>query len=260
MTPLKIALRTACYGLPLPKSLALASRAGAAAVEIDARNELKPAEMSSTAIRQIRKILDDRQLKVAAVAFPTRRGYDVEADLDRRVDATKAAMKMACELGASVVINQIGFTGGEEEDSQPGPLLMEVLSELGVFGQHVGCLLTAETGAESGASLRRVVNALPVGTLGVTYNPGNLIINGFSASEAIDDLGPHIHHVRAKDGTRDLAQGRGIAVPLGRGSVDWPNVFASLEDHAYRGWFALEASQPGAIDEIEQAMEFLRNL
>jgi len=105
-----------------------------------------------------------------------------------------------------------------------------------------------------------VIDALPVGTLGVTFNPGNLIINGFSASEAIGDLGTHIHHVRAKDGTRDLAQGRGIAVPLGRGSVDWPDVFASLEDHAYRGWFTIEPSTPGANDEIKQSMEFLWNL
>ena len=95
MLHLRIGIVTASLRQPLRTALQTAARLGAAAVEIDARGELRPDELSETGRRQLRKLLDDLGLKVAAVAFPTRRGYDVADDLDRRVAATKQAMQMA---------------------------------------------------------------------------------------------------------------------------------------------------------------------
>ena len=81
----------------------MASRIGASAVELDARNEIHPSQLSDTGLRQLRKMLEDLNLKVASLRFQTRRGYDHPQDLDRRVEATKAAMKLAYRLGAPVV-------------------------------------------------------------------------------------------------------------------------------------------------------------
>ena len=47
-------------------------------------------------------MLADLNLQVSSVYFPTRRGYGVTDDLDRRIEATKSAMDMAFELGCSV--------------------------------------------------------------------------------------------------------------------------------------------------------------
>ena len=57
--------------------------------------------MSETGLRQLRKMLDDLNLKVAALRFQTRRGYDSLDDLDRRIDATKDTMKLAYRLRSS---------------------------------------------------------------------------------------------------------------------------------------------------------------
>jgi sugar phosphate isomerase/epimerase len=68
-------------------------------------------------------------------------------------------------------------------------------------------------------------------------------------------------HVHAKDGVRDLAQGRGVEVPLGRGSVDFPSLLGALEEKGYRGYFTIErenAEDPQA--EVGQAVQYLRNL
>jgi sugar phosphate isomerase/epimerase len=211
-------------------------------------------------VRQLRKMLDDRNLRVCAVTFRTRHGYDVSQDLDRRVAATKQALQLAYQLGTSVVVNQIGRVPKEPTGAE-WDLLTQVLTDLGRFGQHVGAWLAAETGTEEGADLARLIAALPTGSLGVNFDPGNLVVNGFSVSAALQALGPHIMHVHARDGVRDLAQGRGLEVPLGRGSVDFAELIGSLEEHQYRGFYTVERRQStDPIYEIGQAVKYLRSL
>ena len=85
-----------------------AAQLGAEGIEIDARHELPPAQMSQTATRQFRKLLSDLNLSMSAVSFMMRRGYDVAEGLERRVAATQAAMTMAHAIGAGVVVNRVG--------------------------------------------------------------------------------------------------------------------------------------------------------
>ena len=257
---LKVGIQLASLRMPLKKALQTAARLGARGVEIDVRHQLKPHEVSQTGLRQLRKLLADLNLRVCAVGFRTRRGYNVREDLDLRITATKQAMKLAYDLGANVVVNQVGRVPAEAEGAD-WDLLVQVLSDLGVYGQHIGALLAAETGSEDASTLARLIAALPTNALAVNLDPGNLIIHGFSARDAVAQLGPHILHVHAKDGVRDLAQGRGIEVPLGRGSVDFPELIGKLEEFQYPGYFTIErenAQDP--IAEIGQAVEYLNNL
>jgi sugar phosphate isomerase/epimerase len=229
-------------------------------VEIDALHELPREEMSQTAIRQLRKQLENAGLRVSALAFPTRRGYNVADRLDRRVAATKRVMQLAHALGARCVINHVGRIPDSAED-EDYTLLIEVLSDLGRHGQRVGAWLAAETGAEDGESLAGLIARLPEGSLMANFDPGNLVVNGFAPLDALAALGPHVVHVHATDGVRDLARGRGTEVELGRGTVDFPAVLASLADHAYHGFLTIardNSADPPA--EFGNAVEFLRNL
>ena len=99
------------------------------------------------------------------------------------------------------------------------------------------------------------------GRLGVDFDPGLLIVNGFSAEQALEVLTPHVLHVRAHDGVRDLAQGRGIEVPLGQGSVDFPAMLARLEQANYRGTITVERREAAdPVTEIGNAVAYLRQL
>ena len=69
MPPLKIAVDLACLRLPFKQALLAAKRLGVASVEIDARGEINPQELSQSGRRQLRKLLDDLDLRVAAVGF-----------------------------------------------------------------------------------------------------------------------------------------------------------------------------------------------
>lgn len=260
MLELKVGIQLASLQLPFKKALHTAAELGADGIEIDARNDLRPQDLSRTGLRQLRKTLDDRNLRVCAVGFQTRRGYNVMDDLDRRVEATKQAMQFAYDLGASVVINQVGQIPTEPSGPQ-WDLLIQVLTDLGRFGQRCGALLAIETGAEDGETLRRLLEDLPMGSVGVNFDPGNLIVNGFSASEAIKLLGRDVVHVHVKDAVRDLAQGRGLETQLGRGAVDFPEILATLEEHEYHGYFTIE--RQGASDavlEVGQAVQYFRSL
>lgn len=256
---MKIAIQLASLRLPFDKSLLTAAKLGAAGVEIDARKQLLPREMSRTAIRQVRKMLEDLNLRAAAVAFPTTRGYHVAENLDQRIDGTKAALKLAYELGASVVVNHVGLVPAQSEGPE-WTRLVEALTDIGRYGQRVGALLCAETGSESGPDLKRLIDALPTGSIGVTFDPGNLVINDFDPLESLRVLGTNVLYVQATDAVRDLARRRGAEVQLGRGSVDYSSLLGLLEEQEYRGWFTLERHEsPDVARELEQGVRFLKS-
>ena len=260
MLQIRIGVRLASLKLPFRNALVAARQLGAEAVEIDARSELRPEEMSHTGVRQVRKLLDDLNLKVSAVTFRTRRGYDVIEDLEPRVEATKNALRLAYDLGAGVVINHIGRAAAAA-DSPESNALVQALADLGRCGQRVGAMQAAETGTDSGAELAALIARLPPGSIGIDLNPANLIVHGHDPREAARALAPSILHVHATDATRDVARKSGIEVPLGQGSAEWPELLGILEEQQDRGYFTVSregASNPAA--DIRQAVEFLRNI
>ena len=260
MPPPKIALRTRSLRMPLRKSLMAAADLKVSGVELDVRSEIPYRDFTQTAIRQLRTQLADMRLTVSALTFITRRGYNVMEELDRRVEATRQVMKLARALGTDIVVNQIGLIP-DAADSTDRALLLEVLRDLGNYGQHAGALLCAETGTEAGPALRKLLDELPQGALGVALNPGQLVVNGFDPQEAASTLAPFVRHVYAIDGVRDRARGRGTEVRLGRGSVDFPAVFAALGECDYRGSVTVapvDAEEP--VHEAQQAVSYLTNL
>lgn len=258
--PLRIGIQLTNLKKPFKQALILAAQLGAQGVEIDAREQIRPSELTNTALREIRKMLDDLNLRVCAVTFKTRRGYGEPDDLERRIDATKAAMQMAYSLGASVVVNHVGAIPSTFEGST-WEHLRTALTDLGRYGQRIGAMLAAETGAESGPDLERLINALPEGSIGVNFDPGNLIVNSHSVDEAAQVLGKHVLHVHANDAVRDLARRRGVEVELGRGSVDFASLLALLEEHGYQGYVTIKRDNAvNAAAEIGQAVSYLTEL
>jgi sugar phosphate isomerase/epimerase len=260
MTNLKIGIQTRSLRQPLRQALQTAARLGADGVEIDARAELPPSELSETGLRQFLKMFDDLRLRVSAVAFPTRRGYDEAADLERRVAATQAAMRFATRLRADVVINRVGQIPDSDDDPR-FVRLVEALTAIGAFGERIGARLAAQTGSDPPQQLARLIAALPEHTVGVDLHPNGLIAAGHSPREAVEVLGPHVLHVHACDAVRDSGAGRTMIVELGRGTADIPELIGKLTEFDYRGWVTIEV--PNAADpfaEIENAVAFLRAL
>jgi sugar phosphate isomerase/epimerase len=260
MLQIKLGIELASLRLPLKKGLLTARELGVEAVEIDLRSELRPEELSRTGVRQVRKMLDDLNLRISAVAFRTRRGYHVTDELDARIDATKRALLSAYELGTGVVVNHIGRIP-PDSDADATSTMVQALSDIGRYGQKVGAILAAETGTESGEELAGLIARLPPGSIGVDFNPASLIMHGHSPRAAVGALASHVLHVHATDATRDLALGRGLEVALGQGSAEFPELLAALEEQQYRGYLTVARHDSRSpVADVRQALEFLRHL
>ncbi len=229
-------------------------------VELDARGGLDPAAVTQTGLRQIRKWLGDEGLAVSAVAFRTRGGYGDTERLEGRIAATKAALTLAHGLGAGVVLNHVGDIPPESS----GPawhLLVDVLTDLGRWSQTVGATLCVEAGRAAPADLLRLFAAVPEAAFTCDIVTGALVVHGHDPVAAVEALGGHVASVHATDAVAGAFAGRGRAVILGTGQVDFAGVCAALEERGYRGWIGLEPVEDRAASaELAGAAEFLRAL
>jgi sugar phosphate isomerase/epimerase len=199
-------------------------------------------------------------LRVSAVAFPTRRGYDEPDDLERRVLATQAAMRFAADLRTDVVVIRVGRVPAEVDTVGFGRL-GEAMTALGMFGERIGVRLALQTADASPQDLARLIAALPEHSVGVDLQPSGLIRGSHSPLEAVELLGPHVLHVHACDAVRDAATREAVEVELGRGAADFPEILGRLTEFDYRGWVTIERRESAnPINEIANAVEFLRAL
>lgn len=260
MPQVPIGIHLGGVGGTLKRTLATAARLGADAVQIDARGEQRPSDLGRTGTRQILKYLEDYRLRVCAIEFRTRRGYEVPDDLERRIDATKEALAFAYSLGAKVVVNSIGRIP-DDETSDEWRLLVETLTDLGQYGQRCGAILAADTGYDPPDRLIRLVEALPPASIAINFNPGNLIVHGYATLMAAESLGQNVAQVYATDGIRDRRTSHGSEVPLGQGSADIPGVMAVLADRGYRGYWTIPTHPlAGHESSIQNAIKYLRAL
>lgn len=260
MLQLKIALRLASLGQPFREALDTAARLGVEAVEIDARHDLKLSEMSRTAVRQIRKWLDDRKLKVSSVSFTTRRGYHVADELDRRLDATRLAMNLAYDLGARVVRNTVGEVA-EEGTGESWNLLVHALQDLARHGLKSGAVLAATTQGVSPQGLRRLIDHVPAGGLMVDFDPAAMVCDRIDPAAMMEHVGNWIACFQARDAVWDVSRRGGVEVQLGRGVVDLPDLLARLEEKQYGGYLLLRRDDSeDAVFELGQGVEYLRAL
>lgn len=260
MSRISIAVSLAGLNQPIKQALQSAASMRVEGIEIDARNDIRPSDLSVSGVRQLRKMLNDLNLTVKSVRFPTRRGYDCIEDLDRRISATKGAMKMAIDLGCNVIINSIGNVP-EEGEEESDTTLREAMLDIGRYSYHHGCFLACETGASSLSSLSKFILTLPEESAFIALNPANLINAGYS----MDDLGKYANLVmvaNAVDVVPDRSRrGYGTRVPLGQGIVDIPELVGTLLDSKNNVPFIVDGiGMAKPVDACKQAVEFLQRM
>ncbi|HEX6962037.1 MAG TPA: TIM barrel protein [Lacipirellula sp.] len=259
MIGIKVAVQTKCLAQPLRQALHTASRLGGEGVQLDLRHELPAAELSDTALRQLRKLLDDLNVRVASTAFPTRRGYAETQDLDRRIDATRQALGASSKLGARVMLISLGPL--PPPDEPPRSTLLEAITALAASGNRFGVQLALQCPAAHPADLKGFLEELPDGLVGVDLSPADLILNNRQPREFLERLGPQVVHTFANDAVRGLGGAAGSTVELGRGMADVEELLGLLEEHDYRGWLTVERrNSPRPTEEVANAIQFLRAL
>ncbi len=259
MPPLRIAIATRCLKLPLKESLRAAASLGARAVQFDAREELKPGELTDTGRRQLLHTLGEHGLAIASLAFPTRRSFYDEDQLDARVTAAKKAMEHAWQLRTGVLTARVGKIPADK-DSKPYRLLFDVLSDLARHGNQVGTTLAITPTHESPQSLAELIDSVKTGPLGIDFDPAVFIMSGHNPVEALRALHTWVMHFTARDAIRDIDAG-GLETALGRGEVEWVEMLPLLDEIGYSRWVTINRTQgedrPG---DVARAVQYLQNV
>lgn len=101
------------------------------------------------------------------------------------------------------------------------------------------------------------VEAVGSPRVGVCYDTGNAMTQGFDAGSDIRKLGHHLKHLHIKDRER----GKRESVPLGRGSVDFEDVFEALDQISFDGVTTLQAWRgENYLSSARQQLLFVRGL
>jgi len=259
MLPFRIAVASHCFELPLKQALEAAAAIGAEAVQIDARNELQPTELSQTGRRQLLHRLSDLSLSVASLRFPTKRAFYDSDRLGARIEAAKTVMTFAAQLKASIVTTQAGRVPNDPESAEY-ILLRDILNDLVRHGNHVGVTLSLTPTRESADALAQLVRDVTAGPIGINFDPAAFVLNGHDPTAALRTLHQLFTHVQIRDAVRDL-DGTGVEVPVGRGEVDWDEFLALIDDAGFRGWLCLDRTDGDRKSEdVAHAVEFLRRI
>lgn len=260
MDTARLSIPAALLARDLRTALRRARDLGIRGVELDARSGLDPGQLTQTGLRQIRKWLGDEGIVVSAVGFRTRGGYADSERLEGRIAATKEALELAHALGAGIVLNHVGDIPPEPAGPQ-WRLLVDVLADIGAWGQRVGATLCVEAGRSGPDDLARLFAALPDAALCCDLVTGALVVHGHDPAAAAAGLAGHVAAVHATDAVAGPFAGRGRSVILGTGQVDFAAVLAVLEERGYRGWIGIEpVDERNARDELADAITHLAAL
>jgi L-ribulose-5-phosphate 3-epimerase len=260
MNQFRLAVSIASLAEPFRTAVKRLRDWGVQGAEWEATGELAPDQLSQSARKELRHILEANWLSAAGIRIPLSRGLDEPEGLEARLDLCRKALQLAYDVGSRIVLLDPG-TLPEQEDAPGRRWLQDALETLGRYGERVGSVLALETGNTSPTVWRQFLDRWQSEGLGVLLDPATLIAHGFEPEEAVGQLYPHLRYVQAREARRGSRTHPAQEVPLGHGHVDWVGLLNALRDADYRGWLALKR-QPGltARRDIEEGLRFLRKL
>lgn len=179
-----------------------------------------------------------------------------------RIDALHQVSDFAKQLGVAQVQTHCGFIPEDPAD----PLYrgaVEAIREVAQHCQANGQYFLMETGQETPTTMSRMIRDVAMPNLAVGLDTANLILYGkANPVDAVDILGPHIRSVHAKDGRWPTNPSElGEEVLIGKGLVDFRQVFTKLHRLEYAGAITIEreTSGPQQIEDVKQEKLYLED-
>jgi L-ribulose-5-phosphate 3-epimerase len=239
MNRFKLGVVLETTGLPVRTALSTVARLAIHGIQVDAVGDLKPDQMVGTARRDFASRLMNAHLELAALRCPLRKGLDCSENLQARVDHVRNVMQLAYDLGPRCVVLPFPQLAPDETDPRAA-VLREVLSDLGRFGDRIGTQLALEPGLDPAEKIRDYLRTFDSGSLRITYDPANFLLNGYDPVAALMSFQGLISIIHGRDGQRRSVSGLAREVPLGAGDLDWLSLIATLEAIDYRGYVIVD--------------------
>lgn len=231
-------------------------------------NNLCTVDLNSSpeALRLLKRKTDDAGLQVPNLA-----AYLQCGDLDN----TEKAMNIARLLGAPSVRVGVPFYNRKQSYAELYGKARSYLQHVQELSRSYGVKGVIEihmNNIASSASLaHRLVDGLNPEHIGVIYDPGNMVFEGFEQYRmGLELLGPYVAHVHVKNAwwVRSAeAIGEGTAwraepCPVQEGIANWRQVIDDLKAVGYDGWLSFEDFSNSAATEelLRRNIDYIRSL
>ena len=190
-----------------------------------------------------------------------------------KIEKSKKIMEFAKEFGTDVVTTHIGKVP-EDPTCDTYKIIQEACFQLAEFADSMGSHFAIETGPEPSARLGDFLDSLNSTGVAVNFDPANLVmITGDDPVQAVYNLKDYIVHTHAKDGIKfgesnpeeiyRMVFSENVVknykeMPLGQGTVPYPEYLAALDDIGYKGFLTIEREVgDDPAGDIKTAYDFL---
>ena len=263
----------------LKEAVKKAAAVGANGIQVYAsRGEMDPDNMTPAKRKEFLDVVKSNGLVISALCGDLGGGgFSIPENNPWKIEKSKRIIEMAKELETDVVTTHIGVVP-EDVNHDRYKIMQDACYQLAEFADSIDAHFAVETGPETSANLKKFLDSLGSKGVGVNLDPANLVmVTGDDPVQAVYNLRDYIVHTHAKDGKQlfylepEIVYGvkkdiiveddSFIEVPLGEGSVDFPNYLKALEDIGFKGFLTIEREVgDDPAKDIGNAVTFLRDI
>ena len=263
----------------LKEAVRKAAQVGANGIQVYAsRGEMDPDNMTPAKRKEFLDVVKSNGLVISALCGDLGGGgFSIPENNPWKIEKSKRIIEMAKELETDVVTTHIGVVP-EDVNHDRYKIMQDACFQLAEFADSIDAHFAVETGPETSANLKKFLDSLGSKGVGVNLDPANLVmVTGDDPVQAVYNLKDYIIHTHAKDGKQlfylepEIVYGvkkdiiveddSFIEVPLGEGSVDFPNYLKALEDIGFKGFLTIEREVgDDPAKDIGNAVTFLRDI
>lgn len=262
-------------------AIKMAAQMGANGIQMYAtEGENSPENLNASQRIELRKEVEGAGLVFSALCGDLGHGFGNKEKNPELIEKSKRIVELAKDLGTDIITTHIGVVP-EDKNHERYKIMQEACFELSRFADSMEAHFAIETGPETATTLKGFLDDLKSKGVAVNLDPANFkMVTGDDPVKAVYTLKDYIVHTHAKDGNRlnignpefiyqavhPVPQGYNDVqffeeVPLGQGSVDFPNYLKALEDIGYKGFLTIEREVGETpIDDIKLAYGFLKKV
>ena len=189
---------------------------------------------------------DGEKKTVEAIVKPFKSDVNTSNIFFARIENLKQGSDFAKKLGVENVATHVGFLP-ETPNTEQYHSVVCAIRTVAQYCKDNGQYFLFETGQETPVTLRRTIEDVGTGNLGINLDPANLILYGkANPIDALDVFGEYVRDVHAKDGCYP-ADGKNLGKekPLGEGKVNFPALVKKLKEIGYDGPLSIEREITG---------------
>lgn len=269
------------FKLKRSEAIKKAAEIGAKGIQMYAtEGENSPENLSKADRIELKNEVRENNLVFSALCGDLGKGFGNKELNPLLIEKSKRIVELAKDLDTDIITTHIGVVPADKNHERY-KIMQEACFELARFADSMEAHFAIETGPEEAVVLKGFLDGLSSKGVAVNLDPANFkMVTGDDPVQAVYTLKDYIVHTHAKDGNRlnignpefiyqavhPVPQGFNDVqyfeeVPLGTGSVDFPNYLKALDDIGYKGFLTIEREVGDTPEEdIKTAYGFLKNV